>query len=168
MSWRDSEIIETSNTKAEWMTSKLVGSEPMDENKLLDKIKKSEGFSDKVYKDSEGFDTIGYGHKVKPGEDWSKGITEKEAEELARKDMSEAISNAKKLKYWDKLSSNRQDAVAEMIYNLGYSGFKGFKRANKHLEQGKYDLAAAELLNSKWASQVKGRARNLANEILVG
>ena len=36
----------------------------MDYNNLKERIKKHEGFVNKIYKDSLGFATIGYGHLV--------------------------------------------------------------------------------------------------------
>jgi lysozyme len=38
-------------------------------------IEKHEGYSGTVYKDSAGNPTIGYGHLIKDGEDFSTGIT---------------------------------------------------------------------------------------------
>ena len=34
---------------------------------LIESVKESEGFRDKVYKCTEGFDTIGYGFAIKRG-----------------------------------------------------------------------------------------------------
>ena len=40
---------------------------------LMERIKKHEGFVPKIYKDSLGFATIGYGHLVLPEEQWEEG-----------------------------------------------------------------------------------------------
>jgi lysozyme len=45
-----------------------------------------------VYDDINGYPTIGYGHLVKEGEDFSKGITKKQALDLLRKDAGGAES----------------------------------------------------------------------------
>ena len=37
---------------------------------LKERIKEHEGFVPRIYKDSLGFATIGYGHLVKEGEQW--------------------------------------------------------------------------------------------------
>lgn len=52
----------------------------------IDLIKRFEGFSPTVYFCPAGYPTIGYGHVVKKGEDFSGGITQGEAEELLRLD----------------------------------------------------------------------------------
>jgi lysozyme len=50
-------------------------------------IKAFEGFSPTVYVCPAGYPTIGYGHVVQPGEDWSKGLTEDEGEALLARDL---------------------------------------------------------------------------------
>src|SRR5690606_1712131 len=137
----------------------------LDESKFYSQLAKHEGFSEKVYKDSEGFDTIGFGHKVKPGEDWSKGITREEAMLLLQQDAAEAIGYARTLPYWDQLNDTQQNLVAEMIFNVGFEGFKKFKKTNRLLEQGKFEEASKEMLKSKWAKQVKGRALTLSKQL---
>lgn len=50
--------------------------------KGLDFIKRHEGLRLKPYSDQAGHSTIGYGHKIEPREDFSKGITAEEATAL--------------------------------------------------------------------------------------
>jgi lysozyme len=50
-------------------------------------IKSFEGFRQFVYKDTAGFPTIGYGHKLKPGESLPRGVTDAEATDLLRGDL---------------------------------------------------------------------------------
>ena len=45
-------------------------------------VKLCEGFVPHVYVCPAGYPTIGYGHVVRPGEDWSRGITQDEATRL--------------------------------------------------------------------------------------
>ena len=61
----------------------------------LNLIASYEGCSLKVYKDVAGIETIGYGHVVLPGEDFSKEITHKKALELLHQDAEEAIKGVK-------------------------------------------------------------------------
>ena len=44
-----------------------------DHTELMDRIKKHEGFVNKIYKDSLGKATIGYGHLVLADEQWEDG-----------------------------------------------------------------------------------------------
>ena len=50
--------------------------------------------------------------------------------------------------------------VIDMCYNLGVSGFSKFKKTIYLFDTGQYEEASEEMLNSKWANQVKTRALN--------
>lgn len=56
-----------------------------------------EGVRLQVYQDTKGHSTIGIGHKVMPGEDFSNGITMEEAKELFAKDVQGKIDVSKRL-----------------------------------------------------------------------
>jgi hypothetical protein len=60
-------------------------------SKGLDFIKKYEKLSLTPYKDQAGYETIGYGHKILPGEDFSKGITKAQALDLLSHDAQGGI-----------------------------------------------------------------------------
>ena len=45
----------------------------MSYEELSDSVKLSEGFRNKIYQDTEGFDTIGWGHKVVPADNFVAG-----------------------------------------------------------------------------------------------
>jgi lysozyme len=63
------------------------------------------------------------------------------------------------------LSPARRDAVTNMVFNMGLEGYKTFVRAQAHLQRGEYTEAAAEFLDSKWATQVGDRAKRIAQQI---
>jgi lysozyme len=86
--------------------------------KGLEFIEKNEGYSDKVYKDSAGNDTIGYGHLIKKGEDFSKGITKEKAADLLSQDTKTAV-DAVNNKVTAKLTQTKFDALVDFTYNLG-------------------------------------------------
>ena len=56
-------------------------------------------------------------------------------------------------------------AIVDMAFNLGYNNLNKFKNTKDLLVAGKYNDAANEVLNSKWANQVKRRATNIAKLI---
>lgn len=106
--------------------------------KGLDFLKCREGGSGcsylaNVYHDSKGYDTIGYGHLVKKGEDFSKGIDESQAEVLLSKDAATAVdfvnahlSVAKSQNQFDALvsvayTSERSASLLLHDINAGYS-----------------------------------------------
>ena len=128
----------------------------------LERIKKQlmdhEGYGPKVYEDTVGILTIGYGRNLE-----DKGITEAEAEYLLGNDIHEVESELReRLPFFENLSSIRQEILISMGYNLGINGLLKFKKMLAALENYDYELAADEMLDSKWATQVKGRARDLA------
>jgi len=89
----------------------------------LDFIPKHEGCYLKVYKDIAGLETIGYGHLIKPGENFSKGITHEEALELLKKDTDEAIDAIKRYIKIE-LTQNQFDALVSFTFNVGGGALK--------------------------------------------
>jgi lysozyme len=75
-----------------------------------------------VYGDAIGLATIGYGHLIKPGEDFSAGIDETTADELLNDDANTAalaVSNFVKVG----LNQNQFDALVDFVFNLGSANF---------------------------------------------
>ena len=128
---------------------------------LIDEIKVHEGFREKVYKCSEGFDTIGYGFAIKDlvlDEDIADLILQRKLE-----DLQESI---KKKFDWFKESPNEvQDVVSNMCYQIGLSGFSKFKKTIYYLETEQYEEASDEMLDSLWARQTPNRAKELSKII---
>ena len=84
----------------------------------IDLIKRFEGFSRTVYFCPAGYLTIGYGHVVKPHEDFSAGIDEAQAEELLRQDA--VIAERAVLRLISvPLTDDQFDALVSFTYNLG-------------------------------------------------
>lgn len=81
-------------------------------------LKQLEGFEPNVYRNGGGRETIGYGHLVRAGEDWSKGITREEADLLLRRDIAKAEQAINKL-VTKPLNQNQYDAIVIWTFNLG-------------------------------------------------
>lgn len=126
---------------------------------LAERIKKHEGLRLEVYKDTEGFDTIGYGHKLKPGEDYLRaGITKEQAEALFAKDFEYHYSAAKRIPSFDNHPKPIQDALVDMTYNMGPGWYKTWPGTMSLLEKRDYKGVANSIITSRYAKQVKGRA----------
>ena len=52
-----------------------------------------------------------------------------------------------------------------MCYQLGLRGFSKFKKTIYYLETEQYDEASIEMLDSLWAKQTPGRAKELSKYI---
>ena len=130
---------------------------------LLSSIRKHEGFRAKPYKCSEGFDTIGYGFAVKDlvlDEDIANIILQRKLEALIR-------SIEFKFKWYADLPNAVKDVVIEMCYQLGVTGFSKFRKTIKHLENEEWELAASEMLISRWNEQTPNRAKALSDKLRV-
>lgn len=114
----------------------------------LDKIKRHEGLRLYPYKDEAGHWTIGYGHKLLPGE-WYDKINEQQAEDLLRQDLAIAESAVNDLVKVP-LSQNQYDALVSFVYNVGVNAFRESTLLRK-LNAGDYTGAAAEFPRWKYA-----------------
>jgi lysozyme len=84
-------------------------------------IKKHEGFRSKVYLDTTGNQTIGYGRNL-----ISDGITEAEALVLLQNDIDHVIKFLAAYSWFNKLTQNRQNALIDLCYNIGEGSFGQF------------------------------------------
>ncbi len=137
-------------------------------NKIKKRIKKNEGYRNKIYYDQLGNATIGYGHLVKKNENFfkKKKYTKKYLTEIFEKDFKKAISDFK-LKYKNKdFQKNTKEVLVEMIFQLGLKKTTDFKKFNKFLKQKKLYLAATEMLNSLWYLQTPKRVNTLIAVLL--
>jgi len=134
---------------------------PKVESNLID----DEGIQKFVYKDSLGFDTIGIGRCVSPGKE---GLTVDECMYLLRNDITNVYTQLLRIDWFNKLDIPRQNVIIEMTFNLGLQGMLGFKGMISAIQEQRYTKAAIEMLNSKWATQVKGRAARLAKRMEFG
>ena len=66
-----------------------------------------------------GSDTIGYGHKIQPGEDFSKGITDAQAEALLRKDLQKAQAQVNKELGGRPLNQKQMEMFVDFVFNMG-------------------------------------------------
>ena len=128
---------------------------------LIDEIKVHEGFRDKVYKCSEGFDTIGYGFAIK-----DLVLDEDIADLILQRKLEDLQERIKRKFDWFKESPNEvQDVVSNMCYQIGLSGFSKFKKTIYYLETEQYEEASEEMLDSLWARQTPNRAKELSKII---
>ena len=128
---------------------------------LFDDLERDEGLRLRAYQDTVGRWTIGYGHAagVVAGEVWSR----KEADMMLNADVERIVAQLDQaLPWWRMLDDVRQDAIAEMGFNMGIGTLCNFAHALNYLQSGDWANASAALLLSKWAAQVGKRAQRLA------
>ncbi len=110
-------------------------------------IGKHEGIRKKIYKDSKGNPTIGIGHLIKPGEDFSKGITDEEVTALFKKDIQERLKVTKKLfPAFNTYPPYMQVTLLDGVYRGDLSGSP---KTIKLIKAGKWVEASKEYLNNR-------------------
>ena len=134
----------------------------MDRLEIIKMIKQHEGYRPYIYYDSIGYPTGGYGHAFLPHSPLPHDV----AVLLFENDFKEAERNYDRLEL--NLSPIRRAVVVDMLFNLGLTRLIGFRRMLAALKKEDYKKAAYEMLDSKWAKQVKSRAFRLAQMMRRG
>lgn len=122
----------------------------------------------RVYKDSLGYDTIGYGHLVKSGENFDNGLTDKEADALLLVDIGNARVEVDRLRLDLPIGSNWNDFMVLMVFQLGITKTLQFKRFITALRAGNYATAIAEVKDSNWYRQTPNRVNKMIDDVLKG
>jgi lysozyme len=116
--------------------------------------------------------TIGVGHNMdsKPLTiGWKPPLNDTQVNSLLGDDLEDVFHDLdRNLQWWRDLNDVRQRVIANLCFNMGITRLLGFVKALTAARQGKYDVSANELLNSTWATQVKGRAQRLADMMRKG
>ena len=133
-----------------------------------------EGCELKVYKDSRGFLTIGWGFNLQAngaaltcanvGANYQalcQGVdelTQEQADAIFDQLYGDAVGAAREdVANFDDLSDPAQQVVADMAYNLGKAGLAKFHNFIAALAIPDYQKAADEMVDSAWYTQVGRR-----------
>ena len=116
------------------------------------------------YEDSVWKLTLGYGRNLE-----DIGISEEEAGVLLDNDIARVVAECRRSFGWfDGLDEVRQHVIISMVFNVGRPGFLGFKKMISAIEKSDWQMAAIEMLDSKWSEQVGRRATELAQMMKTG
>ena len=140
----------------------------IDMDKLLESVKRHEGYRNKVYLDTLGKRTVGVGHLCvedfweddkEYDEDFLMGILEK--------DLQSAIDQADDMCSNLTISDDAKIIIIEMIFQLGGNGVSKFRKMWQALQQDPPDYAEAsvQMLDSRWAKQTPNRAQEMAGHM---
>lgn len=132
--------------------------------KLQKELERDEGRREKPYECSAGKLTIGVGWNLE-----DRGLPKRVIDMLFNISTDDAINDAVDLiPNFYELSQVRQRVLANMSFNLGLTRLSKFKKMLDAVRRNDYDLAAKEMLDSKWARQVGDRAVRLAEMMREG
>ena len=137
-------------------------------DKLLESVKKHEGYRNKVYLDTLGKRTVGVGHLcVEDFWEDGKEYEEKFLMDILQKDLQSAIDQADKICEGLKISDDAKILIIEMIFQLGGNGVSKFRKMWQALQQDPPDYAEAsvQMLDSRWAKQTPNRANEMAQHM---
>ncbi len=117
-------------------------------------IKQNEGRRLVPYLCSANRITIGYGRNLD-----DVGISINEAELLFENDLDRVVKQANQaVPSFDSLDYNRQKVVVDMVFNLGVTRFKKFKKMLAAIADENWEEAANQLLDSRYAKQLPNRS----------
>ena len=124
-----------------------------------------EGFIPKIYKDTRGLATIGYGHLVTKQDTFIDNVEypEEELYNLFLKDLQKAKNGAEEIVgHIKELHPTAKEIITEMVYQLGVTGVRRFFKTLLHLENRDYKNASLEMLDSVWRKQTPKRCEKLS------
>lgn len=136
----------------------------MNEQKLLDALSLDEGRRARIYTDTVGKVSGGVGRNLT-----DKGFRQDEIDLMLRNDIAESVAELDRVApWWRGLNDARQNALVNLMFNLGAPRLLGFKKFLAALQVGDWKTAEREMLDSKWARQVGSRSTRLALLIRTG
>lgn len=136
----------------------------MNLNDLKQQLIKHEGLELMPYKCTAGKLTIGVGRNIE-----DRGITYDEAMYLLENDLTlYHVELMKAFPVVDQLDVVRQYTLVNMAFNLGITKLRQFKMMWAAIEDNDFEVAAQEMLNSKWASDVGQRSLQLSEQMRTG
>ena len=136
----------------------------MNLDRLISRIKQEEGFSPYAFWDDAkgggcGQWTFGYG-TCAPGEGCS--ITEPQAEGELREKVQQCVMDLQEIFKGYHIPSDKEDALLDMLYNLGESRFRKFRKLIAAVKGGDWIEAGKQVRDSIYYTQVTNRAEENA------
>jgi lysozyme len=135
---------------------------------LIRQLRGDEGVRRCVYKDSLGYDTIGVGFLVDSRRP-EAGLRDDEISYILNNRVDDRINALhSSLTWFDSLDDARKGVLLNMAYQMGVDGLLAFKNTLSAVAGGRYDEAAFDMMQSKWAQQTPERAKRLAEQMRSG
>ena len=115
-------------------------------------IKEHEGLKLKVYKDTKGLLTVGYGHQIDADSpldirNLKEGdvISQERADQLFDMDFDEHLNAARQIPGFFKATKMQQAGLIDLTFNMGPNWYKSFPNFVKAFDEGDYQEAAKQL-----------------------
>lgn len=131
----------------------------MNTTRLRNTLIRHEGLKLLPYKCTAGKLTLGVGRNIE-----DRGISKETAMQMLDEDIEICLNELmERLNYFETLPTEVQETLVNLCFNMGISRLMKFQLMLGAIEAGQYELAAKELLDSRYARQVGKRAEELAD-----
>ena len=143
----------------------------MNVEKLQEELEIDEGCKYEIYLDHLGYPTFGIGHLITrddPEYGWEVGasIDTVRVHETFESDIEGVLSDCSKLySDFEDLPEEAQRVIANMMFNMGYTRLSKFKNMKLSVDDRNWDIAADEMVDSRWYYQVPNRAKRLVERM---
>ena len=146
------------------------------DEQFVKQIKFDEGVKNDVYLDSLGLKTVGVGHLIKEEDggleklEVGDTITDEQVEELLMIDLHEHYEECKHMwgeEEFHAFPGEIQHVLLNMMFNMGMTRLRGFKKMLSALSEGNYAEMAVQMMDSRWATQVGPRATRLRDRVVA-
>ena len=139
----------------------------MNKYQLRVELANDEGCKYEVYLDHLGYPTFGIGHLITDddpecGASIGTEVSSDRVAEVFDSDIETVLSDCERL-YEDfgDLPEEVQLIVANMMFNMGYTRLSKFKGMKRGVDARDWEVAADEMVDSRWYTQVTRRADRL-------
>lgn len=131
----------------------------MDIERLKETLKRHEGVRTMPYKCTANCLTTGVGHNLD-----TMPLTMRAIEVILEDDIEIAVKDLRRnLMFFDDLPGKVQEVLVNMAFNLGITRLMQFEKMLSAIADQRWDQAADEALDSRWARQVGNRSIELAD-----
>ena len=143
----------------------------MNVDKLREELEIDEGDRYNVYLDHLGYPTFGIGHLViesdsENGQAVGTSVSEDRVAEAFDEDIKSVLRDCNILyPDFDDLPEEAQQIIANMMFNLGRPRLSKFAGMKRGVDARDWDVAADEMVDSRWYRQVGARAERLVNRM---
>ena len=143
----------------------------MDVEKLKEQLQIDEGCVYEIYNDHLGYPTFGIGHLViesdpENGQAVGTPVSNDRVTDAFNSDIKTVLSDCEKLySDFENLPEEAQQVIANMMFNLGYPRLSKFRGMKAGVDARDWNLAAEEMVDSRWYRQVTKRADRLVQRM---
>lgn len=143
----------------------------MDMDKLREEIEVDEGVVEEIYLDHLGYPTFGIGHLVtdadpEHGQEVGTSVSTERCRSAFDVDVEQVIADCQILyPGLDNLPEEVQRIIANMMFNMGRPRLSKFANMKAAVDEGDWNRAADEMMDSRWYNQVTNRADRLVERM---